>query len=73
MKLTDLNIGDRAIIKRIKAQDPIKSRLYAMGITRGNEIKLLDHTLKKQTWEIEVQGTRVALRQEEAQSVEVEK
>ncbi len=73
MKLTDLKIGDEAIIKKIHAKEPVKSRLFAMGIAKGNRIKLLDHTLKKQTWEIDVQGTRVALRQEEAESVEVAK
>ncbi len=73
MNITDLSIGDEAIIKKVRAQEPIKGRLYAMGITKGNKIKLLDHTLKKQTWEIDVNGTRVALREEEANAVEVER
>lgn len=68
-----MKIGDEAVIKKVTAEEPIRSRLYAMGITRGNRIKLLDHTLKKQTWEVEIEGTRVALRDEEAKSIEVEK
>ncbi|MRI58212.1 MAG: iron transporter [Epsilonproteobacteria bacterium] len=72
MNVTDMKIGDQAIIKRVRAQEPVKSRLFAMGIAKGNRIKLLDHTLKKQTWEVEVDGTRVALRDEEAKGIEVE-
>ncbi|BCD60475.1 MULTISPECIES: FeoA family protein [unclassified Nitratiruptor] len=73
MRVSDMKIGDEAVIKKVTAEEPIRSRLYAMGITRGNRIKLLDHTLKKQTWEVEIEGTRVALRDEEAKSIEVEK
>ncbi|BCD62157.1 ferrous iron transport protein A [Nitratiruptor sp. YY08-26] len=73
MKLTDMKIGDEAIIKKIKADDVIKARLVSMGIAKGNRIKLLDHTLQKQTWEVDVEGTRVALRKEEAQAIEVER
>ncbi len=72
MNVTDMKIGDEAIIKKVRAQEPVKGRLYAMGIARGNRIKLLDHTLKKQTWEVEVDGTRVALRDEEAKGIEVD-
>ena len=72
MKLSELKIGDEATIARVLANEPIKGRLFAMGITKGNRIKLLDHTLKKQTWEVDVEGTRVALRKEEADAIEVE-
>jgi len=71
-KVSQMKIGESAIIKKIAAQEPIKSRLLSMGIAKGNKIKLLDHTLKKQTWEIDVEGTRVALRKEEADSIFVE-
>ncbi|WP_281951042.1 FeoA family protein [Nitrosophilus kaiyonis] len=71
-KVSQMNIGDEAVIKKITAKEPIKGRLSAMGITKGNRIKLLDYTLKKQTWEVDVEGTRVALRKEEADSILVE-
>ncbi len=66
-----MKIGQEGEIVKILAQEPIKGRLLAMGIARGNHIKLLDHTLKKQTWEVDVEGTRVALRKEEADAIEV--
>ena len=73
MNITDLKIGEEATITKVKALEPIRGRLYAMGIAKGNKIRLLDHTLKKQTWEVDVEGTRVALRDEEARAVEVKK
>ncbi len=73
MNITDLKIGEEATITKVKALEPIRGRLYAMGIAKGNKIRLLDHTLKKQTWKVDVEGTRVALRDEEARAVEVEK
>ena len=72
MKVSDMKIGDEGIIIKVTANEPIKGRLSAMGITKGNKIKLLDHTLKKQTWEVDVEGTKVALRKEEADSILVE-
>ncbi|WP_234697200.1 FeoA family protein [Nitrosophilus alvini] len=70
--MSEMKIGESAVIKKITALEPVKSRLIAMGIAKGNVIKLLDHTLKKQTWEVEVDNTRVALRREEADSILLE-
>ena len=72
MNVTQMKIGQSAIIKKITAPEPIKSRLFAMGVAKNNRLTLLDHTIKKQTWEIEVEGTRIALRKEEAEGIEVE-
>ncbi|MRI83231.1 MAG: iron transporter [Nitratiruptor sp.] len=72
MRVIDMKIGQEGVIQRVQAPEPIKSRLYAMGVAKGNRLRLLDHTLKKQTWEVEVEGTRIALRKEEAQGIEVE-
>ncbi len=72
MSVVDMKIGEEGIIKKVSAPEPIKSRLFAMGVAKGNRIKLLDHTLKKETWEVDVEGTRVALRREEAEGIEVE-
>ncbi len=72
MKLSQMRIGQSAVITKVRAQEPIKGRLFAMGIAKGNRIKLLDHTLKKETFEVDVEGTRVALRKEEADAIEVE-
>ncbi len=71
-KISDLKIGDRAIVKKITAREPIKGRLFAMGIVKGAKIKILKHTLAKQTWDIMSNDTKVGLREEEADNIIVE-
>ena len=73
MRLSELNIGDKAIIKKIYAKEPLKSKLLSMGFIRGERVKLLKHTLAKNTFDVDVNGVNVALREEEAREIEVEK
>ena len=73
MRLNELSIGDKAVIRKIYAKDPLKSKLLSMGITRGEKLKILKHTLAKNTFDIEVANTNIALREEEAAQIEVEK
>jgi Fe2+ transport system protein FeoA len=72
-KLSQLNINDKAIIKKITAKEPIKGRLAALGILKGSNIKVLKHTLAKQTWDVMCNNTKVGLREEEADNILVEK
>lgn len=71
MKLTELPIGSQAIIVKNNAVEPIKSRLFAMGVVKGTEVVMKDYTLTKQTYDVCVGDTDVALRVEEAEQVEV--
>ncbi len=71
MKLSELKVGEVGIIKKINAKEPLKSRLLSFGITRNQKIKILEHTLAKNTFEIEVNNTKIALREEEAEQIEV--
>ena len=68
-KVSDLHIGDSAIVVKITAQEPIKGRLSAMGIVKGAKLKVLKHTLAKQTWDVMSGNTKVGLREEEAQNI----
>jgi len=68
----DMKIGQEGIIKKIVAKEPIKSRLFSFGILKGNRIKILERTIKKETLEVDIEGSRVALRSEEARSILVE-
>ncbi len=67
--VSDMKISEKAIIKKIIAKEPIKSRLFAMGIVKGAVIKVLEHTLAKQTWDIMSNNTKIALREEEARGI----
>ena len=70
--ITQCHIGCEGIIVKVKAKEPVKGRLVSLGMARGNHLKVLDHTLAKQTWEVECEGTKIALRDEEAASVFIE-
>jgi len=72
MRLNELGLEKEAIVKKVHAKDPLKSRLFAFGIAKGQKIKMLKHTLAKNTFEIEVNNTKVALRDEEAKEIEIE-
>ncbi|WP_456381997.1 FeoA family protein [Hydrogenimonas sp.] len=70
--ITACKIGCEGVIVRIRAKEPIKGRLFSLGLAKGSHVKILDHTLAKQTWEIESDGTKIALRDEEAESIFIE-
>ena len=72
MRLNELNIGDKAVITKIYAKEPLKSKLLSMGFVKGEKIKLLKHTMAKNTFDVEVANTNIALREEEAKEIEVE-
>jgi len=70
--ITECSIGSEGVIVNIKAKEPIKGRLFSIGLAKGSKLKILDHTLAKETWEVESDGTKIALREEEAASIFIE-
>ncbi len=73
MKLSDLKKGDQATIKNINAEESLKQRLASFGVGRGAELIVETYSIKRKTYEIIVDGTMIALRDEEAKKIEVEK
>jgi Fe2+ transport system protein FeoA len=73
LKLSDLKKGDRAIIKRIDADESLKKRLASFGVGKGSELIVETCSIGKKTFEIIVDGTMIAIRGGEAKRVEVEK
>ncbi|NPA55055.1 MAG: RepB family plasmid replication initiator protein [Epsilonproteobacteria bacterium] len=73
MSVDEMKIGDVGVIKKITATEPFRSRLFSLGIVKGEKIRLLKHTLAKNTYEIEVNKSKIALRKEEAKMIIVEK
>ena len=71
-KVSDLKIDDTAIVKKIVAKEPVKGRLQSMGIVKGAKIRVMEHTLAKQTWDILSGSTKIALREEEARGILLE-
>ena len=73
MKLTQLKKGDKANIIKINADKSLKDRLHSFGVMRGEELIVKVCSLAKQTMEIQVGSTLIALRKDEAAKIEVEK
>ncbi|MFA7091529.1 MAG: FeoA family protein [Arcobacteraceae bacterium] len=73
MTLDNLNKGESAIITKINAPQALKARLTSFGITKDAKIFLQEVTLAKNTIEITVDRTKVALRVSEASLIEVGK
>ena len=73
MLLSELHKGDKAIIKKVSAQKALRDRFASFGIMRGEEIIVKACSIAKQTIEIEVGSTTIAMRAEEAEHIEVEK
>ena len=72
MDLIDLQKGNTATIVKINADKALKDRLTSFGVMRGEELTVKGCSLGKQTMEIKVGSTLIALRANEAKCIEVE-
>ncbi|WP_419769188.1 MAG: FeoA family protein [Candidatus Marinarcus sp.] len=73
MTLNELKKGESATICHIEADKSLKTRLNSFGITKGATINVEEYTMGKNTIEISIKRTKVALRLKEASNIEVEK
>jgi len=73
MKLTELTKGDSAEILKIHADKALKDRLNSFGVMRGETLTVKGCSIAKQTMEIEVGSTLIAVRADEADKIEVKK
>ncbi len=73
MLLNQLRKGDRAEIIRVNADKALRDRFASFGIIRGEELVVKACSIARQTIEIEVGSTAIALRAEEAEHIEVKK
>ena len=72
MDLSQATKGAKVKVVRIHAQIPLKKRLASLGLSVGKEIKVLETTLQKNTIEIAMGATFLALRLDEAKQIEIE-
>lgn len=72
MVLSDLHKGDTAEIVKINADKALKDRLTSFGVMRGERLLIKGCSIAKQTMEIEVGSTLIALRADEAAKIEIE-
>lgn len=73
MKLSELTKGDQAIITSVATAEALRTRLFSFGVGKGSQLSVEAHSITKKTMEIEVDGTLIGLRSDEAKEIEVEK
>ncbi|MCU7835706.1 MAG: ferrous iron transport protein A [gamma proteobacterium symbiont of Taylorina sp.] len=72
MTLNNLSKGDSAIIYRVNADKELKNRFNSFGLTKGARVYVEYHSLAKKTMEVRINQTRIALRTQEAEHIELE-
>jgi Fe2+ transport system protein FeoA len=73
MKLSELEIGDRGVISSIRASRKLKERFLSFGIARGIELEVAQFSPDRKIIEIVIDNTAIAIRRDEAQTIEVER
>jgi len=70
--LSQIDKNQKAFIKTIHAQHSLKKRLQSLGLSAGQEVQVVETSLQKNTIKIALGFSSVALRLDEAKTVEVE-
>ncbi|NPA60220.1 MAG: ferrous iron transport protein A [Epsilonproteobacteria bacterium] len=70
-RLLDCKKGCRAKIIKLHATTDLKQRLISFGIMKDATIEVLEHAPRKSTIEVKVGKMQIALRDKEAQEIEV--
>lgn len=71
MTLDNGEIQKEYIITNIKCSEELAHRLYSMGIYEGVTFHINHISAMKNTYSVEIQGSQVALRKNEAQTIEI--
>lgn len=71
MTLNLLKKGKSATITAVNADKELRNRFNSFGVVKGATVQAEQHTLAKQTMEIRVNKTRIALRLSEAEKIEI--
>ena len=70
-KLSDLKIGEKAVVTAVRGEGAVRRRLFDMGITPGAEVYLRKKAPLGDPMEIAIRGYELTLRKIEANNVEV--
>ncbi len=73
MILSELTKGEKAEIIKINADKALRDRLSSFGVMKGEELTVKGCSIAKQTMEIEVGSTLIAVRADEADKIEVKR
>lgn len=71
MYLSDVAVGEDVMVRALACETELKQRLMTFGVVKGVRVHVEKISLAKNTIEIIVDDTALALRMEEAMLVEV--
>ena len=71
MKLSDIEIGGRAVIVKVAGHGGFRRRIVEMGFIKGKVVEVLNRAPLGDPIEYSVMGYNVSLRQSEAERIEV--
>ena len=69
--LTDANVGEIVKVKNNEAEDSLKERLLALGVTNGANIEVLRKGPRNNLTVYRIRGAMIALRKEESKLIEI--
>jgi Fe2+ transport system protein FeoA len=72
MNLSDIKEHQKVKVKNIYCPNELKQRFYSFGIINGAILEIEHISFSKNTIEVIVEDTSIALRLEEAKAIEVE-
>lgn len=70
--LKELQVGGRAVVKRLHGAGPVKRRIMDMGITKGAEIEVRKVAPLGDPIQVNVRGYELSLRKADAEMIEIE-
>ena len=71
-KLSDLKIGEKAVVTAVNGEGAIRRRLFDMGVTPGAEVYLRKKAPLGDPLEVTIRGYELTLRKTEADLVDME-
>ncbi|WP_312700159.1 FeoA family protein [Sedimentibacter sp.] len=69
--LADACVGEVVKVRKNAAQDSLKERLLALGLTNGADIEILRKGPKNNLTVYNIRGAMIALRREESRLIEI--
>lgn len=69
--LSDVNVGNLVMVKKNNAQDSLKERLLALGLTSGATVEVLRKGPGNNLTLFRIRGAMIALRNEESKLIEI--
>jgi len=72
MSLSDINVGDKVIIKKINSKENIKRRLLDIGLIEGTKVECVLKSIFKDPLAYLIRGAVIAIRKEDSKDILVE-